>query len=279
MKFLKSLFGKKSANVVEDGNQALVSAMEAVAANDNPENRKKLYDALLNAMLLIPVPEIPAGLGRESGIQTIKEGVEIQMVGLHDAKGVRITPAFTDAEALRNWDPNTPYIGVKSVDLFRFLLDKEAEDILINPFDPIRKMIRAGGRVTRREIEQLAQGVAPTNTGVQQFHFKNEERVFVGLPANPPSAAVQELLRNKANEIADVADVYFFQMARGSTPSTVVGVGLSQNVSEDRKRQIMQSLGSAIRGQLPPDQFLDFMFLQDGFGDHIRKIGGLIFRR
>ncbi len=279
MQFLKSLFGKKSANVVEDGNPALVHAMEAVAANDNPGNRKKLYDALLNAMLLIPVPEIPAGLSLEAGIQTIKEGVEIKMVGLHDVKGVRITPAFTDVEALRNWDPNTPYIGLRSTDLFRLLLDKEAQDILINPFDPIRKMIRAGGRVTRREIELLAQGVAPTNTGNQQLQFKQDEKVLIGLPANPPSAAVQESLRNKASEHAEVADVYFFQMVRGSSPSTVIGVGLGQNVSEDRKQQIMQSLGSAIRGQLPPGQFLDFMFLQGGFGDHIRKIGGLIFRR
>jgi hypothetical protein len=279
VRFLETWFGKKKQNPIEDGNPALVRAMEGVAANDSPENRKKLYDALLNAMLLIPVPAIPAGLSLEPGIQTIEEGVDIRIVGLHDAKGVCITPAFTDVEALRNWDPNTPYIGVRSADLFRFLLDKEAKDVLINPFDPIRKMIRAGGRVTRREIEQLAQGVAPTNTGIQQFHFKEGEKVFIGLPANPPSAAVQELLRSKATEIAEIADVYFFQMVRGSTPSIVVGVGLSQNVSEDRKRQIMQSLGSAIRGQVPRDQFLDFMFLQGGFGDHIRKIGGLIFRR
>src|SRR5690348_7765866 len=275
---LKDLFGKKNDSV-EIENPSLLQAMDAVAKNDNPESRSRLYQALLNCTLLVPVPEIPDGMS--PGRNNVSTGVRIQLTAIPDSKSVRITPAFTDVDALRNFDPNTPYIGLKSIDLFRILADaNEIQDILINPFDPVRKMLRPGGRVTRREILQLANGAAPTNTGHQQFEFKEQEKVMIGLPANPPSVAAQELLRMKASELSEVAALYFFQMARAQGPSaTVIGIGLGSNASQRRRQEIANTLGSSIQSELKEGQFLDFMFLEGPFGDNIRKIGGLIFRR
>lgn len=278
MGLLDSLFGKKKAASPEEGSPALVQAMHAVAANDNAYARKELYQELLASMLLIPVQELPPGLG--PGKQTLQSGVQLPLFSQIDKDQIRFTVAFTDLEALRNWDPNTPYLGLKAVDFFGFLLKTDIQDIMINPFDPIRKMIRPGGRVKRREIEQLAHGSLPANIGVQHFEIKKKEEVLIGLPANPPSAAVQDLLRNKATDLSEVSEVYFFQMARPQTASTtVIGVWLGQNTSEDRKREIMKALGTEIQREMGPGQFLDFMFLQGAFGESIRKIGGLIFRR
>ncbi len=278
MKFLDSLLGRKKDSPIDEGNPALIKAMHAVATNDNPDNRKTLYEALLVSMLLIPVPEMPQGLG--TGMQTLQSSVQLPLIGIVDANQIKITPAFTDVEALRNWDPNTPYIGLKSVDLFRFLLRTDIQDVLINPFDPIRKMIRPGGRVKRAEMEVLAKGVVPSNMGHQQIQFKAAEKVLIGLPANPPSDTILELLRDKVKEIPAVAELYYFQMARGqSAPEIVIGIGLTQDVSESKKQAISQTLGKAIQPALKPNEFLDFMFLSGAFGQNIQKIGRLIFRR
>jgi hypothetical protein len=138
MGILGSLFGKKKGDSPDEGNAALAQAMHAVAMNDNADTRKKLYQELLASMFLIPVPELPKGLG--PGTQKIETGMELPLYSPVDSDQVRSTVAFTDLGALRNWDPNTPYLGLKAIDFFRFLLGTDIQDIQINPFDPIRKM-------------------------------------------------------------------------------------------------------------------------------------------
>lgn len=44
------------------------------------------------------------------------------MVFLTDRQGRRVTPVFSDLAALRNWDPNSPYAGLKAQDFFKKLL-------------------------------------------------------------------------------------------------------------------------------------------------------------
>jgi len=138
MGILGSLFGKKKGDSPDEGNAALAQAMHAVAMNDNADTRKKLYQELLASMFLIPVPELPKGLG--PGMQKMETGMELPLYSAVDSDQVRFTVAFTDLGALRNWDPNTPYLGLKAIDFFRFLLGTDIQDIQINPFDPIRKM-------------------------------------------------------------------------------------------------------------------------------------------
>jgi hypothetical protein len=137
MRLLDSLLRRNREPKPEDGNPSLVKAMHELALSDDPENRKKLYQAILGAMLLVPVPETPKGLG--PGLQTTSGDIQIQLTGVVDRNNVRVTTAFTDAEALRNWDPNTPYLGLKAPELFRFVMGTDIQAIVINPFDPIRK--------------------------------------------------------------------------------------------------------------------------------------------
>jgi hypothetical protein len=279
MDFIGSLFGRKK-DALLDGNGALVQAMQEIAYRDNPENRKTLYDALLGSTLLVPVPEIPIGLA--PGLQTAKSDVQIRLTAVMDRNQIKITAAFTDLDALRNWDPNTPYIGLKAQDLFRFIMGTEIQELAINPFDPIRKMIRPGGRVKREEIELLATGVSPNFSGpkLEQRQLKANEKVFIGTPANPPSAEVEELLRDQAASFGSVAELYVFQMATGSGSSnTVIGIGLSEDISRPRQEEIVWAMSTSVRPKLESNQTLDFMFLRGPMRDQIRALGRLIFRK
>jgi hypothetical protein len=280
MNFIDSRFGKKKEDPPVDDNGALVRAMQQVASDDNPENRKTLYDALLRSMLLVPVPEIPAGLA--AGLQTTSNPVQIRLSAVTDRNQVKITAAFTDLEALRNWDPNTPYIGLKAQDLFRFVVGSDIQELAINPFDPIRKMIRPGGRVKRNEMELLSRGVIPdfSRPKVEQHQLKANEKVFIGRPAKHPSAEVEELLKHQASSFASVAELYVFQMATESGSSnTVIGISLGEEVSRTREEEIVGAMSVSVRPKLGSNQTLDFLFLRGPMRDQIRALGTLIFRK
>ncbi|MGD0568847.1 MAG: SseB family protein [Candidatus Sulfotelmatobacter sp.] len=280
MRFIDSLFGKKKETRLEDGNPELVRAMEKVASNDGAENRRKLYETLLGSMLLVPVPEIPAGLA--PGLHTATKETRIQLTAVADRNQVRVTSVFTDLEALRNWDPNTPYLGLKAQELFRLVMGTDIQAVVINPFDPIRKMIRPGGRVTRPELELLSKGLLPGPAGprVAQFQINAGEKVAMGRPARPPSSAIEELLRSQATSFPAIAELYVFQIAtQASSSHTVIGISLSEDLGGDQQEEIVRRMGISVRPELEPNQSLDFMFLRGSARDQVRALGTLIFRR
>ncbi|MBZ5719344.1 MAG: SseB family protein [Acidobacteriia bacterium] len=241
MRFLDSLFGKNKEVRPEEGNPVLVQAMHQLALNDSSENRKQLYDAFLGSMLLVPVPEIPPGL--TPGLQTTKTNVELQLTTVLDRNERRVTAAFTDIEALRNWDPNTPYLGLKAQDLFRFVMGTDIQEIVVNPFDPIRKMIRPGGRITRAELDFLSKGVIPSRIGPKgvEFQIKANEKVAIGLPSERPSAEIEELLRSKASGFSEIDALYLFQMAtQAGSSHTVIGIQLSKALPESGKQRLRE---------------------------------------
>jgi hypothetical protein len=283
MAFTESGPGKKTDARVEEGNPTLVRAMHDIAINENPENRKKVYEALLGSMLLVPVAEIPADLsGLGPGLHTATSKTQIQLRRITDRNQIQLTAAFTDLEALRNWDPNTPYLGLNAPDLFRLVMGTDIQEVAINPFDPSRKMIRPGGRVTRAELELLSKGIVPGSpeSKIAQVQLKANEKVFIARPANPPTPALEELLRSIAASFPAISELYVFQMAtQGGTSHTVVGINLGEDVSREQQDEIVRSLGASAQAELKGGQSLDFMFLRGAMREQIRKLGGLIFRR
>lgn len=283
MTFTESGPGKKTDVRIVEGNPVLVRAMHDIALNENPENRKKVYEALLGSMLLVPVPEIPADLsGLGPGLHTATSKTQIQLRRVIDRNQIPITTAFTDLEALKNWDPNTPYLGLNAPDLFRLVMVTDIQEVAINPFDPVRKMIRAGGRVTRAELELLASRVVPgsAESKAVQFQLRANEKVLIGRPASPPSPAVEELLRSTAASFAAIAELYVFQMATQAGPShTVIGINLGEDVSREQQDEIARSFGASVQAELKGGQSLDFMFLRGAMREQIRKLGAVIFRR
>ena len=83
--------------------------------------------------------------------------------------------AFTDEEALRNWNKTIPWIALQGTAFFQAVDSTEAEEIVINPYEPENpnsKMIRPGGRVTRWEFEALAEGRIPKEIKEQDAERK-----------------------------------------------------------------------------------------------------------
>jgi len=280
---MESSLGKKTDGGSEDGNPALVRAMRDIALNDNPETRTKVYEAMLGSMLLVPVPEIPADLASLGpGLHTATSKTQIQLRRITDRNQVQVTAAFTDLEALKNWDPNTPYLGLNARDLFRLVMGTDIQEVAINPFDPVRKMIRPGGRVTRAELELLSNGIVPGSpeSKIAQVQLKANEKVLIGRPANPPSPAVEELLKSKAATFPSIAELYVFQMAtQVGSNHTVIGINLSEDASRDQQDEIARSLGASVQPELKTGQSLDFIFLRGAMREQIRALGALIFRR
>lgn len=281
MGFLDLIFGRKKESGPENRNSSLERAMHELALKECPENRKNVYQALLGAMLLIPVPEIPPGLDPGPGLHTTTTGVQLQFSVMLDRNHKRVAPAFTDAEALQNWDPNTPYIGIKAQEFFRLVMGTDIQAIMINPFDPIRKMIRPGGRVTRAELELLSKGIVPTQIGPKgvQFQLKSDEARYIGVPAKRPSVGLEASLREKASQVPEIAELYLFQMATKGSSHTVIGIVLDKIIDRTVEDQIAAALGEHIQLQIGKGKSLDFLILRGSFRDQVRATGILIFRR
>ncbi len=252
--------------------------MHDLASRDNPENRKNLYEALLASMLLIPVPEIPSGV--MPGIQTLQAKTPFQLITGLNGRNQKVTPAFTDLEALRTWNSNIPYIGLNAGDHFRIVLGTEIQEVIINPFDPAKKMIRPTGTVTRREVEFLAQGTIPSrmSQNIDQHDLSANDIRAIGVPAQRLSVDVEDALRSKAFDLGDVDQLYAFQMATQAASSTVVGIELQVDLPPGERNAIVRSLGDSVQPMLGAG-WLDFLILRGALGDQIRSVGLLIFSR
>ena len=75
--------------------------------------------------------------------------------------GRKWTPVFTDMAALRIWDPNISCAAKPGQDFFKAMMEIDLDEVVINPFDPIRKRIRPMAMVTRFEMKALAAGLVP----------------------------------------------------------------------------------------------------------------------
>jgi hypothetical protein len=104
--------------------------------------------------------------------------VYVQLHFITDKQGRKLTPAFTDIEALRNWDPNTPVLTAFARGFFEVISKyyPDIQGVVINPFDPIRKMIRPMGAITLGEFEVLARGGVPKHAGAGLFEYQQPRR-------------------------------------------------------------------------------------------------------
>src|SRR5438309_2791638 len=142
-------------------NSPLPAAMLAVAKEDSPQNRQTLYQSMLLTWFVAPTKD---AVPDQPGFSAVPVNIANSLSLEHDSSGQPVAVAFTDEEALRNWNKTIPWIALQGTGFFQVVASTEAEEIVINPYeldDPASKMIRPGGRVTRWEFEELAQGNIP----------------------------------------------------------------------------------------------------------------------
>ena len=151
MNFLKKLFSRQKDDDFDmfspdthEGlmNEDLQEAIETVTANNTPENRRKLYEILLEATFCLPSSGSDENTSEISATQN--ENGELALV------------AFSDPAALRRWEAEPKSMLVmRAEQLFQVATENDFAEILINPAGP------TGGKLAKHEFTRLAQGVIP----------------------------------------------------------------------------------------------------------------------
>lgn len=247
MGILERLFGEGGQELV---NAELLEDMRALAEEDTPPRRAKLYESLRRARLILPMAE------RESAPPGLQE--EVNLLIERDEQGAKLLPAFTDLAALRAWNGACPQqAAIAGESLLELALDHEFAALLINPAGPV------GGGLTRAEIQMLLEGLTPLEwsedgTTVQ---LGVDGEVAVGAPQGespgwlaPARAAIE------ARD--EIATAYLFDLhARQGAPRRVVGLELRSPLGEEQRAALIGGLFDEMSPLMPLESFVDFVIL------------------
>ena len=256
-------------------NSPLPAAMLAVAHGDSPETRRVLYESMLNTWFLVPtrepVPDAP-------GFHDVQENTAARFSLEHDSAGLLVAVAFTDEEALRNWNKTIPWIALQGAAFFQAVASTQAEEIVINPYeldDPASKMIRPGGRVRRWEFEELAQGAipqTPTHDGADMQAAA--QNVLVTMPTQMPAAEVFDALGAAARKHSDVVALYFAQVIYpDGEPHWTVAVEFDPGSSAKRDKAAMSALVKEARRVFPRTVTSDLVPASTALGQSVTTTG------
>lgn len=258
-------------------NSALVAAMRAVAQEDSPANRRVLYKSMLQAWFLVPAREGPEI--HQPGFHEWKDDTGELFQFEHDSEGVAVLPVFTDEEALRNWNKTLPWIAVPGSALFPAVAVSQAEEIVINPYepaDPGSKMIRPGGRVTRCELEALAHGVIPQES---QAPGAGAQPVLLATPKDMPPPELFQAITAAAERLPAVYGLYFSQVMQSNGDSQgVVAVEFVPGSGDKLEQLALARLGEAASGSAGGEA-LGFVAASTEMGRAIAGSGTSFYRR
>jgi hypothetical protein len=263
-------------------NSALLAAMLAVAHHDTPENRRILYESMLNTCFLVPTRDAaPPGM---PGFHGMKEDPSQSFSLEHDPAGMVVLPAFTDEEALRNWNKTILWIALQGAAFFQAVVATETENIVINPYeieDPASKMIRPGGRVTRWEFELLAQGRLPqpdlegedTEAEEAQAGREDSQPVLLSTPLVMPSKELFDALIAAAKNMPVVQAMYFSQVTNAHGESRrSVAVEFASGTSDEMVARTCKALRKRAH-QASASKSLDFLATSTDLGRAITTTG------
>jgi type III secretion system (T3SS) SseB-like protein len=257
----------------------LPAAMLAVAHSDTPQNRRILYESMFKTWFLVPTRDEPQ---EKPGFHDTQEDTVASFSLEHDSNGVVVAVAFTDEEALRNWNKDIPWIALQGTAFFQAVASTEAEEIVINPFEPENPkshMIRPGGRVKRWELESLAQGVVPEPpSGSHDAGALSAQSVLIAMPKDMPSQEMFNALAVTAKTFAEVVEMYFAQVSYTDGDSRwTFAVEFASGTSRHRIESAMAALVKAARRTLPRKEPADFLLASTPLGQSVAATGKKIY--
>jgi SseB protein N-terminal domain len=279
---LREIFGSSKAPSGVPDPQPLLRAIEAIAKADNPGSRGDVYREMLNAWFWFCVPELPEGWKLGMAIVT-SAPTQIAIPFRTNAAGEKIWPVFTDPAALANYDPNTPHMALSAKEIFQMAVNTGVEKIVINPYDPVRKPIRAGGTVTRSEFLALSEGRIPKTNPPSRGEPRKipaGTEVAIGRSANPLSEALRKGIIAAGAQCPEVEKIYRYHMVVGrSGPGSDVLAILSDVKSEEQFSAVVARLMAVIQPLLPPDQFFDITRIPASNVAFVEKNAELLYDR
>jgi hypothetical protein len=253
-------------------NSPLPAAMLAVVKDDSPQNRQTLYQSMFNAWFIVPTREAPP---EEPGFHNTPTNIADSFSLEHDSEGQLVAVAFTDEEALCNWNKSIPWIALQGTAFFQAVASTEAEEIVINPYEPGNpesKMIRPGGIVTRWEFETLAEGKIPEKGATEKV--VEPQSVLVSMPKQMPTPEVFNAMRAAASKFGDVVAMYFAQVTYSDgDPHWTIAVEFAGGISVKQVKHAMAALVKTARHIVPKSITADLLLASTALGQSIKRSG------
>ena len=258
-------------------NPELLTAMEAIATQDSPANRRALYLALLESELVVPIAK-PLG-GNKPGLQLVTGTTDVEFVVLQDSPEQTSMLAFTDESAARLWKSECYYIASNAVDLFAMALEMNVASIVLNIAGPT-----ARGKLMRWEFQALAASMLPQadhQLGTSVITPPPDAEVKFSALVNKPSNKFMDGLKKSLASIPEIAAGYLMQAKIGDgAPHLVAGVQLASDPGEEDIRRIMNQLGDKISEFLPQGEFIDFIVIDNELNVPVAPASdALVFKR
>ncbi len=241
-------------------NAELVHAIETVVAQDSPENRNAVYQALLQSKLLIPVAH-PLGEDGKPGLQEVVGSTPIEFVVMQDKQNTMSLLAFTDEESVKAWKPEGAcYIAPFATDLFQMALEMNAASIVVNVAGP-----KTRGQIMRQEFQPLANGLIPTDEnrgGTTPVEAPPDRPVSFGVPTIEPTDQFMDALRHALADHPEVTAGYLLEgMIEEGKSHLVAAFRFDQVPEPDPLKMLMDDIGNKVSEFLAQDEFVDFVVL------------------
>lgn len=230
--------------------------MAAVAEQDTPERRRRLYEELLAGSLIVPVH---GRVGR-SGWRTLEKDTDLELVIGEDDEGNPTLPAFTSEAALARWGEKVgAFVGLPGRELFRIAVDLKLRSVAINPAGPI------GGQLLPGELRTLAEGQVPELSGalLETITVSKLGPLDFKAPRTAPPEEFLERIRDRCGAYPEIRRAYLFSADMGdSREHMVIGIEFARHMNQAEAKNVFKELGSSIGPIMGTNEAVDFMDLK-----------------
>jgi hypothetical protein len=273
MSFFKDLFSKPNS----PENPALERAMHEVAKSDNTKTRESLYKAILASKFILQ-GNVSGGTEVQDGTRVADENTRVAFKTIEHPPGNIVLPVFTSIEALTSWaGSEVQWIAMGAQELFQSIASDKIAELRVNPFRSEQTVSRPGGVITRNEFLALTQGLLPEaslSSNTSQLKVAAGQKVLIGKPANMPPAKLIIKLTDYFQQIPELRGAYLFQLVNQNVTNRVIGLYFVPEPDPQRMQHLMREIGDVVRGQIPAEEFIDFMPLKTGpLLDGVQKSG------
>lgn len=222
----------------DDGptNDALLEALADVDDEATGPARGRMYTALLDAQLIVPVTDDEQAIREDEG------DLDLDIPILTSADGRSVLSVFSDEEALTRFEPDgTPYVAIEGRTLFRLLAADPPDLILLNAAGPI------GLELEEREIAALARGQVPPGTAGDEL-AGTQLRIGTPEPDDIPVGLVPAA-RDALAADPDLVEGYLLTVASedGEESRIALGVAFAGDPDEEAIREAFETVADQVR--------------------------------
>ena len=262
------LLASTTTSTVE--NAALLEAMARHATRGDWPSRRRVYETLLQASLILPLASMPT--------QAPGSATSLQFRIDKKPTGERVAVVFTDEEAMRAWGHTGPSAQMATTELFSMLLRSDMDKVYINPFKG-EKPTQPGGWLTRAELEVLSTGTAPTGLIPHGFQLQIKS-IDISAPSAPLDLQTERALIEGARRLREIRELFYFDSSvAGGPPHPTIGVVFGFAFFPRKDDAVIRRLMSRVQPEMARYQMLDVVPVRESYREGVVKRGVLLYAR